>query len=188
MLPRGRCLARKCGHGFRAGRVTGFGQSGQRVSPVQHALSGLRAVAKVALGPNAECRLCDSAALAGTRTNAVVPSPGRARLDLGDSASDWLLGAAEIRTPAFRRSARARGIVRPVAATSVPAGWGSARASRRLRKPGSSASRFLTGALLPMQPLASAGGRVAVASRPTRHCATRRHMTGRGERPRLRPP
>ena len=41
---------------------------------------------------------------------------------LGDSASDELLGTAEIRTPAFRRSARARGIVRPVAATSVPAG------------------------------------------------------------------
>jgi hypothetical protein len=49
-------------------------------------------------------------------------SRGRARLDLGDSASDELLGTAEIRTPAFRRSARARGIVRPVAATSVPAG------------------------------------------------------------------
>jgi hypothetical protein len=38
---------------------------------------------------------------------------------------------AEIRTPAFRRSARARGIVRAVAAISVPAGWGSARASTR---------------------------------------------------------
>ena len=48
----------------------------------------------------------------------------------------------------FRRSARARAIVRPVAATSVPAGRGSARASTRLRKPGSSASRFPTGALL----------------------------------------
>ena len=32
---------------------------------------------------------------------------------LGASTSDELLGAAEIRTPAFRRSARARGIVRP---------------------------------------------------------------------------
>ena len=48
---------------------------------------------------------------------------------------------------------RARGIVRPVAATSVPAGRGSARASTRLRKPGSSASRCPTAALLPdMQP------------------------------------
>ena len=46
---------------------------------------------------------------------------GSRRLLLGDSARDELLGAAEIRTPAFRRSARARGIVRPVAATSVPA-------------------------------------------------------------------
>jgi hypothetical protein len=45
-----------------------------------------------------------------------------ARSDVGDSASDELLGTAEIRTPAFRRSARVRGIVRPVAATSVPAG------------------------------------------------------------------
>jgi len=45
-------------------------------------------------------------------------------LVLGDSGSDELLGAAEIRTPAFRRSARARVIVRPLAATSVPAGWG----------------------------------------------------------------
>jgi hypothetical protein len=35
------------------------------------------------------------------------------RLLLGDSASDELLGTAEIRTPAFRRSARARGIARP---------------------------------------------------------------------------
>jgi hypothetical protein len=46
----------------------------------------------------------------------------RGRSLLRDSASDELLGAAEIRTPAFRRSARARGIVRPVVATSVPAG------------------------------------------------------------------
>ena len=65
---------------------------------------------------------CNSPARAGARVRAVVPRPARARLDLGDSASDELLGTAEIRTPAFRRSARARGIVRPVAATSVPAG------------------------------------------------------------------
>ena len=34
---------------------------------------------------------------------------GARRMLLGDSASDELLGTAEIRTPAFRRSARARG-------------------------------------------------------------------------------
>ena len=45
-------------------------------------------------------------------------------------------------------------------------GWGSARASTRLRKPGSSASRSPTDALLPMQPVASAGRRAAAASRP----------------------
>ena len=67
-------------------------------------------------------RVCDSAAVAGAKRNAVAPSPGLARLDLGESESDELLGTAEIRTPAFRRSPRARGIVRPVAATSVPAG------------------------------------------------------------------
>jgi hypothetical protein len=61
---------------------------------------------------------------------------GSARADLGDSASDELLGVAGIRTPAFRQSARARGIVRTVAAVSVPAGWGSACASTRLQKRG----------------------------------------------------
>ena len=80
-------------------------------------------------------RLCDSPAQAGPRTKAVVPSPGRTRLDLVARTSDELLGTAEIRTPAFRRSARARAIVRPVAATSVPAGRGSARASTRMGYP-----------------------------------------------------
>jgi hypothetical protein len=54
-----------------------------------------------------------------------------ARSDLGDSASDGLLGAAEIRTPAFRRSDRAGARVRAVAAISVPAGWGPTHASTR---------------------------------------------------------
>ena len=58
--------------------------------------------------------------------NAIVARVARlgagAPLSLGASTSDELLGTPEIRTPAFRRSARARGIVRPVAATSVPAG------------------------------------------------------------------
>lgn len=40
---------------------------------------------------------------------------------MGASTSDELLGAIEIRTPAFRRSARARGLVRAVAAISMPA-------------------------------------------------------------------
>jgi hypothetical protein len=53
-----------------------------------------------------------------------------------------------------------------VAAISLQAGWGSACAFTRLRKPGSSASRSPTGALLPMQPVASAGRRPAAASRP----------------------
>ena len=53
---------------------------------------------------------------------AVVRRVLAARSGLGASTSDELLGTAEIRTPAFRRSARARAIVRPVAATSVPAG------------------------------------------------------------------
>ena len=52
-----------------------------------------------------------------------------------------------------------------VAAISLQAGWGSACAFTRLRKPGSSASRSPTGALLPMQPVASAGRRPAAASR-----------------------
>ena len=87
------------------------------------------------------------------RRGAIVRRLHAGLLLLGASTSDELLGTAEIRTPAFRRSARARGIVRPVAATSVPAGRGSARASTRLRKPGSSASRCPTAALLPdMQP------------------------------------
>ena len=49
--------------------------------------------------------------------NAIVARVARlgagAPLSLGASTSNELLGAAEIRTPAFRRSARARGIVRP---------------------------------------------------------------------------
>ena len=44
----------------------------------------------------------------------------RRRSLVGDSRSDGLLGAAEIRTPAFRRSARAQVIVRTLASTSVP--------------------------------------------------------------------
>jgi hypothetical protein len=55
------------------------------------------------------------------RSISATPGDGW-RLLLGDSASDELLGTAEIRTPAFRRSARLRGTVRPVAATSMPAG------------------------------------------------------------------
>jgi hypothetical protein len=106
---------------------------------------------------------------AGENTNAIVTPTRAGRSLLGASTSDELLGAAEIRTPAFRRSARAQGTVRAVAAISVPAGWGSTRASTRLRKPGSSASRSPTGALLPMQPVACAGGRVAAASRPQRN-------------------
>ena len=58
---------------------------------------------------------------AAARPEAVVARSVRARLDVGVSTSDEPLGAAEIRTPAFRRSARAPGMVRPVAATSVPA-------------------------------------------------------------------
>ena len=50
------------------------------------------------------------------------PGGGAPLLVLGGGASDELLDTAEIRTPALRRSARARGIVLPVAATSVPAG------------------------------------------------------------------
>jgi hypothetical protein len=65
---------------------------------------------------------------------AIVRTAATGRSRLGDSASDELLGAAEIRTPAFRRSTRAREIVPAVAATSAPAGWGSARASTRTRK------------------------------------------------------
>ena len=59
---------------------------------------------------------------ATTRTLAIrmLAVPGKAsalpmgcwRLLLGATTSDGLIGAAEIRTPAFRRSARARGIVR----------------------------------------------------------------------------
>ena len=56
---------------------------------------------------------------------------GGARLSLGDSASDRLSGAAEIRTPAFRRSTRARVRVRALAAISAPAGWGPTHASTR---------------------------------------------------------
>ena len=41
-----------------------------------------------------------------------APAP-TARLHLGDSASDELLGAAEIRTPAYRRSDRTRGMCGP---------------------------------------------------------------------------
>jgi hypothetical protein len=44
-----------------------------------------------------------------------------------------------------------------------------ARASTRLRKPGSSVSRLRPGALLPMQPVASAEQRVAAACRPKRY-------------------
>ena len=53
------------------------------------------------------------------------------RSRLGDSGSDGLLGAAEIGTPAFRRSTRALVTVRALAAISVPAGWGPTRASTR---------------------------------------------------------
>ncbi len=80
--------------------------------------------------------------------NAIVARVARlgagAPLSLGASTSNELLGAAEIRTPAFRRSARARGIVRPVAATSVPAGWGPARASTRKHasRPGDARARI----------------------------------------------
>src|SRR5450755_688924 len=47
---------------------------------------------------------------------AIVPTEWSGRSQVGESTSDELLAAAEIRTPAFRRSARARGIVRAVAA------------------------------------------------------------------------
>jgi hypothetical protein len=54
---------------------------------------------------------------------------GEKRMLLGDSASYELLGAAEIRTPAFPESARARGRVRAVAAIASPAAWGPTHAS-----------------------------------------------------------
>jgi hypothetical protein len=54
------------------------------------------------------CRLCDRPTGAGRSAKAVVPSPAGRRLDLGDSASDELPGAIEIRTPAFPRSASAK--------------------------------------------------------------------------------
>ena len=53
------------------------------------------------------CRRCDSRAGAGRPAKAVVPSPAGRRSDLGDSGSHGLLGAAKIRTLAFRRD-RAR--------------------------------------------------------------------------------
>ena len=55
--------------------------------------------------------------------------------------------------------------MRALAAISVLAGWGPTHASTRLRKPGSSVSRLRPGALLPMQPVASAERRVAAACR-----------------------
>jgi hypothetical protein len=58
-------------------------------------------------------------------SKAIVSGGADGRLLVGDSASDELLGAAEIRTPAFRRSTRARELVPDVAATSAPAGVGS---------------------------------------------------------------
>ena len=64
----------------------------------------------------------------------VAQSGGRRRLSLGDSASHELLGAAEIRTPAFRRSARARGIVRPWRRPRCRR-MGCARASTRYQEP-----------------------------------------------------
>src|SRR5450755_3494240 len=64
-------------------------------------------------------------------------------MPLGDSASDELLGAAEIRTPAFRRSDRARGRVRAVAAISVPAGWSPTHASTRGRRTNQRDARLL---------------------------------------------
>jgi hypothetical protein len=79
--------------------------------------------------------------VAGRRASARVPirQPrvaigGRSRLlPLGDSASDGLLGVAEIRTPAFRRSARPRRVLRDVASISVSVGRGATHASTRWR-------------------------------------------------------
>jgi hypothetical protein len=67
---------------------------------------------------------------------AQCPSPLRrppSRSVLGDSASHGLLGALEIRTPAFPGSTRARGW--RGAAIAVSAAWGSARASTRVGYP-----------------------------------------------------
>jgi hypothetical protein len=61
----------------------------------------------------------------------VVSHAGRWGLLVGESASDGLLGAVEIRAPAFRRSARPRSMARDVVSIAVSAGWGSARASTR---------------------------------------------------------
>ena len=82
----------------------------------------LRQAVQGRTGRSTRRRQPDRPLLAVRRSKADVRGGADGRLLLGDSASDELLGTAEIRTPAFRRSARVRGIVRPVAATSVPAG------------------------------------------------------------------
>ena len=55
---------------------------------------------RAVIGPSLG-RHCDRRARAGARTKAIAASRGRARSVLGASTSDELLGAAEIRTPAF---------------------------------------------------------------------------------------
>ena len=51
----------------------------------------------------AESRLSDSSAVAGARRNAVAPSPGLTRLDLGGGASGHRRGGDRILTSAFSR-------------------------------------------------------------------------------------
>ena len=56
--------------------------------------------------PASEMSLCNSAAVAGARRNAVAPSPGLTRLDLGGGASGHRPGGDRILTSAFPESAR----------------------------------------------------------------------------------
>jgi hypothetical protein len=77
----------------------------------------------------------DHATRGGGRMKAIVPTAASGGSRLGDSASDEPLDAIEIRTPASRRSARARGLVRAVVVTAMPAEWGSTHASTRRGKP-----------------------------------------------------
>ena len=94
-------------------KATGIAQPQQRERPTPGwLLSAADGHAKPTRAAGMECRQLDRAVCDVASSKAIVSGGADGRLLMGASTSNEILGAAEIRTPAFRRSARARGTVR----------------------------------------------------------------------------